>query len=226
MTETSNHNIAALFDFDGVVVDTETQYSNFWKKQGELYHPDMPDFATRIKGSTLMQIFDNYFKDMNRIQQQIREELTEFEQQMSFPYIPGVVDFLKELRSYKVHLAVVTSSDRVKMERAFKALPELNQLFDRILMAEDFTRSKPFPDCYLLGSEVFQTPPSHCFVFEDSFNGLKSGKDAGMTVIGLSTTNTKEAIADMASIVIPDFKEFTYQKMIMLLNDGMSERSA
>ena len=59
MTETSNRNIAALFDFDGVVVDTETQYSNFWKKQGELYHPDMPDFATRIKGSTLMQIFDN-----------------------------------------------------------------------------------------------------------------------------------------------------------------------
>lgn len=209
--------VAALFDFDGVVVDTESQYSKFWEKQGKLYHPDMPDFATCVKGTTLMQIFDLYFNGMKNVQEQIRKELTRFEQQMKFPYIEGIIDFLIELRQNNVQLAVVTSSDRIKMESAFSALPELHQLFDQILMAEDFVRSKPFPDCYLLGSKIFQTPPSNCFVFEDSFNGLKAGNEAGMTVIGLSTTNPPEKIKPLASTVIPNFKDFTYKQMMALL---------
>ena len=54
---------AALFDLDGVVLDTETQYSVFWGMIGKKYHPEMPDFAQRIKGQTLVQIYDKYFSD-------------------------------------------------------------------------------------------------------------------------------------------------------------------
>lgn len=54
---------AALFDLDGVVLDTETQYSVFWGMIGKEYHPELPDFALRIKGQTLVQIYDKYFSD-------------------------------------------------------------------------------------------------------------------------------------------------------------------
>ena len=54
---------AALFDLDGVVLDTETQYSVFWGMIGKEYHPELPDFALRIKGLTLVQIYDKYFSD-------------------------------------------------------------------------------------------------------------------------------------------------------------------
>ena len=60
---------AALFDLDGVVFDTESQYSIFWGMIGREYHPEMPDFEYRIKGQTLVQIYDKYFTDeeINRL---------------------------------------------------------------------------------------------------------------------------------------------------------------
>ena len=54
---------AALFDLDGVVFETESQYTIFWGMIGREYHPEMPDFAHRIKGQTLVQIYDKYFSD-------------------------------------------------------------------------------------------------------------------------------------------------------------------
>ena len=51
----STKSIAALFDFDGVVVDTEPQYSIFWNEQGRKYHPEIPEFGRMIKGQTLTQ---------------------------------------------------------------------------------------------------------------------------------------------------------------------------
>ncbi|MBQ5476813.1 MAG: HAD-IA family hydrolase, partial [Bacteroidaceae bacterium] len=95
--------------------------------------------------------------------------------------------------------------------------PELMQYFDRILVAEDFARSKPFPDCYLLGASVFDTVIENCVVYEDSVNGLKAGKSANMKVVGLSTTNPTEVVAPLSDIVIPDFADFTYEKMIELI---------
>lgn len=216
MTDTTK-TIAALFDFDGVVVDTESQYSIFWGEQGRKYHPEIEDFSVRVKGTTLTQIFDKYFAGEEDIQQQIRRELTDFEVDMDYEYIPGVIEFLQDLRCNHVCTAVVTSSDRIKMESVYRSRPELKDLFDRILMAEDFTRSKPHPDCYLLGAKVFDTIPERCVVFEDSFNGLKSGNAAGMTVVGLATTNSKEAIQDLSSLVIEDFRHFTCRDMLQLI---------
>ena len=92
---------AALFDLDGVVFDTESQYSVFWGMIGREYHPEMPDFALRIKGQTLVQIYDKYFSDdatfahidgytdCKSEQAKITDRLDEFELNMSFPYIPG-----------------------------------------------------------------------------------------------------------------------------------------
>lgn len=216
MTDTTKP-IAALFDFDGVVVNTEPQYSLFWGEQGRKYHPEIEDFSIRVKGTTLTQIFDKYFAGEDKIQQQIRQELTDFESNMNYEYVSGVVDFLQDLRRNHICLAVVTSSDRIKMENVYRFRPELKDLFDRILIAEDFARSKPFPDCYLLGAKVFDTEPGRCVVFEDSFNGLKSGNAAGMTVVGLATTNPKEAIMELSSLVIEDFRHFTCRDMLALI---------
>ena len=57
--------IAALFDFDGVIMDTETQYTVFWDEQGRKYLNEQ-DFGRRIKGQTLTQIYDKYFSMSSR----------------------------------------------------------------------------------------------------------------------------------------------------------------
>ena len=209
--------IAALFDFDGVVVDTEPQYSLFWDEKGEKYHPEIPEFGHHIKGQTLTQIYSQYFLYPEGLQSEITRELLDFETRMSFEFIPGVVDFMKELRRKGVKIAIVTSSNDQKMANAHRALPELKSMVDTIITADKVTHSKPHPECFLLGAETLQMPIDRCIVFEDSFHGLESGNRAGMKVIGLATTNPASSIADKASLVIPDFVDFTYEKMVTVL---------
>lgn len=209
--------IAALFDFDGVVVDTEPQYSVFWNAQGRKYHPEIPEFGRMIKGQTLTQIYDKYFAGMEEIQDEITSELNNFEQNMLFNYIPGVCAFIKELRAHGVRTAIVTSSNEEKMDKAYKAHPELRKSVDCILTADMFVNSKPDPECFLLAAEIFDTPSENCVVFEDSFHGLEAGKRAGMHVVGLATTNPAEQIRDKAEAVIQDFNEFSYEKMMSIM---------
>ena len=170
-----------------------------------------------IKGQTLRQIYDRYFAGMEKEQEEITEALNRFEAQMKYEYVPGVVGFMRELHTQGVKIAIVTSSNELKMANVYAVHPELKELVDRILTAEMFTRSKPAPDCFLLGAEVFDTVPENCVVFEDSFHGLEAGNAAGMTVVGLSTTNPAEVIRDKCKLVIPDFTSFGYEKMKSLL---------
>ena len=209
--------IAALFDFDGVVVDTEPQYSLFWDEKGKKYHPEIPEFGHHIKGQTLIQIYSQFFLQPEGLQSEITRELLDYETRMSFEFIPGVVDFMKELRLKGVKIAIVTSSNDQKMANAHRALPELKSMVDYIVTADKVSHSKPHPECFLLGAESVQVPVENCVVFEDSFHGIESGRRAGMKVIGLATTNPASSIEDKVSLVIPDFVDFNYEKMMAVL---------
>lgn len=210
--------IAALFDFDGVIVDTESQYTLFWDKRGKIHHPEIPNFGHYIKGQSLKELYKKYFLTPESLQPQITKELDEFEAQMKFPYIPGVVEFMKELRAHGVKMAIVTSSSDKKMDNAYRAHPEILSMVDAIITADKVTHCKPHPECFLLGAETFGLPIENCVVFEDSFHGLEAGNRAGMKVIGLATTNPAASIMDRANLVIPDFLDFNYEKMIAILD--------
>ena len=74
--------IAALFDFDGVVMDTESQYTIYWNVVGREYHPEMDNFGLMTKGHTLEQIYDRYFKGMYAAQSEINDGFKRFESVM------------------------------------------------------------------------------------------------------------------------------------------------
>ena len=203
----------ALFDFDGVIMDTETQYTVFWDEQGRNYLNE-EDFGRRIKGQTLTQIYEKHFSDNPEAQAEISAKLNVYEKKMSYEYIPGVEAFIADLRQHGVKIAVVTSSNEEKMENVYHANPEFKGMVDRILTGEMFARSKPAPDCFLLGMEIFDATPEQTYVFEDSFHGLQAGMTSGATVIGLATTNSREAIAEKAHHVIDDFTGMTYNSLV------------
>ena len=209
--------IAALFDFDGVVVDTEPQYTLFWDEKGQKYHPEIPNFGHHIKGQTLIQIYKQFFREPEGLQDEITRQLLDYELTMHFEYIDGVVDFMKELREKGVKLAIVTSSNDAKMANAYREHPELKTMVDFIVTADRVTHSKPHPECFLLGAEILGVERDNCIVFEDSFHGIEAGNRAGMKVIGLATTNSAEAIADKCALVIPDFTDFSVEKMMGVL---------
>lgn len=207
---------AALFDFDGVVMDTETQYTIFWNEQGMKYLGEK-DFGRKIKGQTLNQIFEKYFPGMEKEQEQINQELNRYEEQMTYEYLPGIEALLADLKSKGIKTALVTSSNNIKMANVYRVHPEIKDQFDEILTAEYFTRSKPDPECFLLGMQKFGATPEETIVFEDSFHGLTAGMSSGATVVGLATTNTRESLEGKADYILDDFQGMTVEKLEQLV---------
>ena len=207
-----------LFDLDGVILDTEGQYSFFWNEIGKKYFND-ENFGLLIKGQTLSEIFLTHFSDFKNdkqnyfVQTNIKKELNIFESNMDFPFIKGAIEFINELKSFDCNVAIVTSSNLHKMKNVYKKCPQINDLFPVILTSENFSKSKPNPECYLLGEKKFNAKTKDCFVFEDSFHGLASGRAAKMTVIGLATTNSYEKIFHLSDFVINDFSEINMEKL-------------
>lgn len=197
---------AALFDLDGVVFNTEPQYTVFWSSIFKEYLND-GTIAEKIKGSTLVEIYENYFNGQQDVQEEITQRLNDFEKHMHFDYIKGFPEYITGLRRNGVKTAVVTSSNSAKMSCVYAQRPEMRQYFDAILTSEDFAESKPSPDCYLRGAARFDVDAKDCTVFEDSFNGLKAGRASGAYVIGLATTNSADAIRPYCDRVISDYTE-------------------
>ena len=200
---------ACLFDLDGVVFDTEPLYTLFWRNLDKRLRPNIDNFEHIIKGQTLVQIYDKYFAGEEKKQEEITAFVNEYEQNMSFNYIAGFEDFVKDVRSKGIKTAVVTSSNLEKMQNVYNKHPEFKGYFDEILTSEDFEESKPSPDCYLKAAARFGVSPKECIVFEDSFNGLRSGIASGARVIGLATTNSVAEIEPYTKEVISNYDGFT-----------------
>ena len=210
---------AALFDLDGVVFDTEPQYTIFWGGICRQYHPEHPGLEHEIKGQTLTQIYDRWFSGpLLPEQDSITSRLNDYEQQMSYEYIAGFETLIATLRSHGVKTAVVTSSNIPKMESVYRHQPGFSSLFDAILTSEDFDRSKPDPDCYLKAAQRLDTESDECIVFEDSFNGLRSGRAAQMAVVGLATTNTIETITPLSDLQLKNYEGVTFEQLETLLS--------
>ena len=195
----------ALFDLDGVILDTEGSYTAFWDDYGSRHFSEK-DFGLKIKGQTLVKILADYFPDENE-RKSITDAINDFERNMSYPFVPGVENYIKSLKSNGIRTAVVTSSNLPKMENVYRCHPGFKEMFDIILTSEDFSESKPSPYCYLKAMRLFGAGPEDCVVFEDSLAGLQAARASGAFVTALTTTNPEEVVRNYADLVIRDFND-------------------
>lgn len=195
----------ALFDLDGVILDTEGSYTAFWDDYGSRHFSEK-DFGLKIKGQTLVKILGDYFPEENE-RKAITDAINDFERKMSYPFVPGVENYIKSLKSNGIRTAVVTSSNLPKMENVYRCHPGFREMFDMILTSEDFSESKPSPYCYLKAMRLFGAGPEDCVVFEDSLAGLQSARASGAFVTALTTTNPEEVVRNYADLVIRDFND-------------------
>ena len=167
-----------LFDFDGVLVNTEPIYDIFWNEAGVRYGLG-ENFASKIKGTTMPYVMETYFSDASEeTKASVLQESNEFEKQMDFPTIDGALDFVYNVKKEGFKVGLVTSSQDFKMERAFSIL-SLNNVFDTIVTADRITKGKPDPMCYLLAANDWNAKPENCIVLR-LFAGIKHGTLAGM----------------------------------------------
>ena len=104
-TSTNGAKAATLFDLDGVLVDSESQYTICWDAINKVYPTGIADFARRIKGTTLTNILSTYFDPS--VHEDIIRRLDEFERNMHYDIKPGVLPLLSRLRELKIPVATM-----------------------------------------------------------------------------------------------------------------------
>ena len=208
---------AALFDLDGVLIDSETTYSKFWTEMDREHPTGYPDYAMRIKGTTLPMILQDFPESLH---EEIVDRIKQFQDNMVFTPFDGAREFLDRLRQRGFDIALVTSSDSSKMERLYSQQPWMREAFDFIVDASMVTRSKPDPQGYLLAAGRLGHKPEECFVFEDSLQGLKAGRASGATVIGIATTYPAERLEGCADEIYPSVASIDIDHLISLKHKG------
>ncbi len=201
-----------LFDLDGVIVDTESKYSVFWNEIDGIYPTGAANFSTKIKGSNLQSILNTYFD--SDVHANIVKRLDDFQHNMKYEYFAGAKEFIEELKSRDIPTCLVTSSDKKKMQSLYAQHPEFHSLFNAIITGEMVSKTKPDPEGYLCGAKQIGCDIADCYVFEDSKNGVKAGRNSGAKVIGVATTLSADEIKPFCDYVITGLGEFTVEEML------------
>lgn len=206
-----------LFDFDGVVADTEPSYDLFWNSKAEKFNLGFENFAAMIKGETLRNIIGEYFKCASDSEKAaIAKDLDAFEQEMPYKEIPGSANFIRILKERGFKLGLVTSSSMHKMKYALVKLG-LENCFDAIVTGDSIKEGKPNPQCYITAAQMLKSDPSNCAVFEDSINGMRAALGAKMRLFALSTTLPREKIKMYSNTIFENFSNS--QKILEALGD-------
>ncbi len=204
---------AILFDFDGILVDTEWAIYQAWLRTFRDHGQDLPlSLYTRCIGSD----FDAwspkvYLEDLTKLgfdwvkmdgerQVEIRADLEEA------GAIDGVTDLLVEIRETGIPAAVVSSSSHFWVDGWLEKLG-LGGFFREVVCKGDAPRIKPAPDLYLEASRRLDVQPGECLVIEDSLNGLISARAAGMKPWIVPNRVTAGLDFSQADRVFGDFKE-------------------
>ena len=196
----ANNDIACLFDLDGVLVDSERIYTKIWEAIEKQWPTGIENFAYKIKGTTLEDILERHFPEEAR--EDITKELLRLEGMMIYGPMPGAIEFIDALKAKGIPVALVTSSNGLKMDHLWHDMPGFKEKFDVIITGDEVTNSKPNPEGYLAAAKALGVDPKRCAVFEDSLQGVKAGNAAGAFVIGVAGTLKASDIQPFSDIVV------------------------
>ena len=194
-----------LFDFDGVIADTEESNACYLEKALNFYHIELTD-ADRCKfvgtndKSYLTELLEKSDADVSleQLQTRRREIGNTYEDGDISPF-PGVVHYIVQLRKSGRKTALVTSTSARLIIAALNRMHMMN-FFDVIMCGDMCLKSKPNPAIYLKAMALLGADPQDCLVIEDSEVGIRAGKNAGATVV-----------AFCGSSIIQDTREADYR---------------
>ena len=197
----------AIFDLDGVVLDTEGMYTKIWGAVGRKYHPEIEGFADMIKGMTLRNIMDKWFPG-EALQREVDETLRRYEaEEMEFRYLNGADEYIRGLRERGIKTALATSSKREKIESVKRQIADIESLFDVVVTAEDVRRSKPDPEIFQKAAELIGEGAGEWAGCEDSLDGRKGGGAGGRCVVGVVGTYSRAQVEALSDVTIDRMAE-------------------
>ena len=216
---------ALIFDFDGLMLDTETPEVEVWQAIYRKHGHELPvDEWAKTIGGYGISVFDAATHlaqltglDPAPLRARYRRESDEIIH--ASPVMPGVVELLNEGRKRGLGLAVASSSSHVWVDSHLSRLG-LAEHFNCVLCSEDVApgRTKPNPDLFLLALDRLEVQKEAAVVFEDSPNGVRAAKSAGIFVVAVPNPLTIRLGVDGADLMVNSLAELSLDELDGLLS--------
>jgi beta-phosphoglucomutase len=208
---------ACIFDLDGVIVDTARYHYVAWKEIAQqlgfeftLLHNERLKGVSRMTSlDILLEIggisIDETQKEALATQKNNRY-VALISQMTPDEILPGVVDFLIQLKKEGIKTAIGSASKNTPMilERL-----DLEKYFDAVIDGNSVSQAKPDPEVFLKGAQALNIMPGNCVVFEDASAGVEAAVNGGMMCVGIGD---EENLAEV-DFVIPGFKDFSFKQL-------------
>lgn len=183
---------AVLFDLDGVIIDSELYWNKieeyFAQEHGLRYNNQYRRQIMALSLQEMAEVLHNRFGVREPIKRIVSERnrlaLDIYHHRAKL--LPGFLSLIKRINQDGYQVALVSSSPRSWIKPVVKRL-KLKKWFDKIISADDLTdkHAKPHPAIYLLAARILKVKPAQCIVLEDSVNGVKAAKSAGMFCVAV-----------------------------------------
>jgi len=219
---------AVIFDLDGVIADSRQVIENAWRTVASchgrfLAEDDVERYVHGYAGAETVRIL---FPDRAAAERsKIWAEVDQIEENASYTEIPGVIEFILDLRRNGVRLGIATSSWPTKVSNILRTFG-ISDAFAALVTRDDVAAGKPHPATYTTMSRILKVKAGSMLVFEDSPSGVASAVAAGATCIGVGA---EECLREMgAAATIPHFLSLhldrTSQGLVHLAVEGMTCR--
>jgi HAD superfamily hydrolase (TIGR01509 family) len=215
--------LALLFDFDGLILDTEEAVFLAWQEAFASLGLELPlehwvtTVGTAHAGWTPLDHLKqnlNQELDWEALVRQVRK--VELEKINPRPVLPGVLDYLRDARRLGLKTAVASSSSIQWVGGHLERLG-LIEYFDCIRTQEDVVLTKPDPELFLSAARALGVKPEQSVVFEDSLNGILAAKRAGTWCVAVPTMVTRGLVLDLADLQLGSLSELTLEELLETL---------
>lgn len=209
-----------IFDMDGVIVDTEPVHHYAYHQHFKHLNIDVTEemYASFTGNSTknVYQRLKETFDILDEVEDLVQKKRSlfndAFDEKEDLDLLPGVRELIVDLHSNGMQLILASSASKVTIERVFKRFG-LHQYFTHIVSGEDFPKSKPHPAIFEHAASLSVSPKEECIVIEDSTNGIKAAKAAGIYCVGYISENSRLQELAEADVVVNNFKDLNFERV-------------
>ena len=211
---------ALIFDFDGLILETEGPAYQSWQELYEAYdcHLEYKDWSDIIGlDPAVCNPYIGLEAQLGHNVDQVKEEARRSQRELELVYqqnvMPGVVDYLTDARQLGLKIGLASSSSYAWVGGHLTRLGLLNR-FDVIRTNEDVRNAKPEPDLFLAALEGLKTSPEQAIAFEDSYNGILAARSAGIFCVAVPTEMTRQLPLELADMRIDSLAELPLKELI------------
>jgi len=222
----SSSAFGAIFDWDGVIIDSSAAHEQSWDllaaDEKRVLPPGHFKAGFGRKNQFIIPNILNWAHDhaeIERIGRRKEELYREILKTSGIQALPGVRDLLEGLRAAGVPCVVGSSTPRLNIEHVM-TLANLHGFFADVVSAEDVSHGKPHPEVFLKAAAKINRIPAKCVVFEDAFVGLEAARAGGFKSIGVGTTNPVESLLEKCDRAVERLTELNAAAVMALIMTG------